>query len=788
MLAHYLKTAFRNVWKYKTQSFTGIFGLAFALACFVPVLYWMRYETSYDGFYPGAENIYRIYTMEKQSGKVNKAASRIVEKKMHEQFPAVEASTAIMIGQENCRTENIQHIQMHLLYADSSFFGVFPQVVVSGNARQPLQILNDMVLTETMAVRLFGDAEKAIGQQVQTKMRASLPPYTVTAVVKDPPANSNFSFDGIIVHDMLKYFSELPEEVQWTRFFMDVYVKFNPRADVGGITEQLRDLASRSGGNEDVELRMMPISDVRHKLNADAPFTLNFIGLFVASGILLLFTAIFNFLNLHLDLFRQRSRELHLRSVNGATGSQLVRQMIFELACSILLALLLAVYLLILVRPAFSGLLNITMDIRPLIYLSAVCGIGVMALMLSFSIILFWRLSHMAMRPQSESQVAGQPVLRRVAVTMQLAVSIVFIIAAAVVMMQMRFVGHKDLGFDRDGIIQLSGFTDYSGKVQEALTRKIAALPQVENITDADFRPQHETNPFTTTADVEWEGKPALEKPTFNLFFTDNRFAETFRLKMMKGKWWDEGQAHKIVLNEEAVRVMGLKEPVGSVIRMPSPADNSNVVEYQVAGVVHDFHTQSLRERIRPTLFMLSPNPCNTLYIHVSPGRELDAIQQISAMLPGIDASLADAHLEPIGQLYDRLNRPEQVGLKMFSILAIVCLLISLFGIYAVASASTLRRRKEVAVRKVVGAEARDIIRMFFREYTLQVIIAGAFALPLAYLTMSKWLQGYAYRTDISWWLLVGVITGVVAVVLITVFGEVLRAANSNPAEVVKSE
>jgi putative ABC transport system permease protein len=134
------------------------------------------------------------------------------------------------------------------------------------------------------------------------------------------------------------------------------------------------------------------------------------------------------------------------------------------------------------------------------------------------------------------------------------------------------------------------------------------------------------------------------------------------------------------------------------------------------------------------------------------------------------------------------LNRSEQTGLKIFAILATVCLLISLFGIYAVATASTQRRRKEIAIRKVSGAEVSDIVRMFFREYTWQVIIAGVIALPLAYYAMFRWLQGYAYRTNIPWWLLAGVITGVIALVLLTVLGQVLKAANSNPAEVVKSE
>lgn len=788
MLIHYFKIAFRNMWKYKTQSLTGIFGLAFGLACFVPAVYWMRYETSYDSFYPDAEHIYRIYAEEKQSGKVNEGVSRILEKKLHEKFPAVEASTVCITEQENCSVEGMPHIRLRTLYTDSTFFGIFPQEFVSGDAKQPLQVLNNIILTETVAVRLFGDVEKAIGQQVQTKMRSSLPPYTVTAVVKDPPPNTNLQFDVIIYHNMLKYFTELPEEAQWTMFFMNLYVKLHPDTDVDKLAEQLRDFTSRLGVNSNIELRMLPISDVRHQLNSDVPFTLNFIGLFVASGMLLLFTALFNFLNLHLDLFRQRIRELRLRTVHGASVGQLVIQMMFELLCAILLALFLACSFVDIARPVFSGMLNIKIEIPQLIQLFFVCGIGVMVLILLIGSIFFWRLSHLSISPQSERKITGKPALRRVAVIMQLAVSIIFIVAALVVMMQMRFVNHKDLGFDSRGMIQLSGFLDYSGKVQGALEHELAAIPQVESITQASFEPRHKADIYTMITEVEWPGKSSFEKPAFNVIYTDSQFAETFRLKMLTGEWWYNGEKQKIVLNEEAAQVMGLSDPEGSIIRIPSFDDTSIIVEYKVAGVINDFHTLSLRNRIQPTIFLPSSQSSNILYVRVAPGQELEAIQRITAILPDIDATLADARLTKVDELYDHLNWSEQVGLKMFSVLATVCLLISLFGIYAVAAAATRRRRKEIAIRKVVGAEVGNIIRMFFREYTLQVITAGVVALPLAYLVMSSWLQGYAYRINISWWLLCGVIVGVVIVILLTVLMQVLKAASSNPAEVVKNE
>jgi putative ABC transport system permease protein len=373
------------------------------------------------------------------------------------------------------------------------------------------------------------------------------------------------------------------------------------------------------------------------------------------------------------------------------------------------------------------------------------------------------------------------------AVTMQLSVSMVFIVAALVVMMQMHFVNQKDLGFDSRGVIQLSGFLDYSGKIQGALERELATIPQIESITQADFEPRHKSDIYTMITDVEWPGKSSFETPAFNVIYTDSRFVETFKLKMVAGEWWHQGETQEIVLNEEAVREMGLSEPEGSIIRIPSIDDASVMVEYKVVGVVNDFHTLSLRNRIQPVIFLPSSQASNILYIRVVPGQDQEVMQKIAAILPGIDATLADARLTPVDELYNHLNWSEQVGLKMFSVLATVCMLISLFGIYAVAAAATSRRRKEIAIRKVVGAEAGNIIRMFLREYTLQVIAAGVVALPLAYLVMSGWLQGYAYRMNIPWWLLGGVIVGVIILILLTVFMQVLKAADSNPSEVIKA-
>jgi putative ABC transport system permease protein len=796
MFTHYLRIAFRNMRKYKTQSITGIFGLAFGLACFVPALYWLRYETSYDSFYPGAEHIYRVYAVEKQSGKVNEQVPGILARKLHEHFPATEAATGFFMEPNNCSTERMPHIRLRMLNTDSTFFRVFRQAFISGDARHPLQTVHDIVLTESVAMRLFGDVEKAIGQHVQSTFYFFNPPYTVTAVVKDPPANTGMPFDAILFSDMLAGIAASPEMYQWVQFNTQMYARFHPLTDVDGLAEQLRDFTSRTGVNDGIELRMLPVGDVRHRLSSGAPFTLSFIRLFVAAGILLLFTALFNFMNLQLDLSRRRLRELRLRTVHGATGGQIVRQMTFELACAILPAMALAGLLVALARPAFSALLDIEMDAAPLLRLFAVCGAGVTALLLLAGAVPFRRLSGMAMRRLSDVKTGRQPALRRMAVVLQLAVSVAFIVAALVVVMQIRFVDRKDLGFDRSGIVQLYGLPPYMrADLRTALIHELEAIPQIETVSAGNFEPRHSASAVEMITQVEWPGKSPDEKPAFNVIPADSRFAETFGLRMLAGEWPGEGATHKVVLNGEAVRAMGLDEPVGAVIRMSiDNVDIDSLKEaYEVAGVVNDFHTLSLRSRVLPTIFRqpLAGSRIvadNILYLHVAPGREQEAIRRVAAVLPGIDPSFADLRLTPLGELYDSFNRAEQAGLKMFSVLAAVCLLISLFGIYAVATAATRRRRREIAIRKVFGAEAGDVLRMFFGEYALQVVIAGALALPPVYLAMSRWLQGYAYRTDIPWWLPAGVIAGVVAVVLLTVLGQVMKAAGSNPAEVVKSE
>lgn len=790
LLRQYLKTGFRVFLKYKIQLSIAILGLAFSLVCFIPTVYWLHYETTYDRFYSDAKEIYRIYAVEKGSGKVNEQVPGLLGNELLKYFPILEATAGFVTEQLDYQTEENDYIQLKTLCVDSAFLNVFQQPCVYGDMKQALQMAGNIVLTETVASRLFGTAEKAIGQKLEHSLSRIFGPCTVTAVVQDSPANTNLPFDAIFNFPALQDASMIMStSEQWQYYNNNLYVKFYPQANSKGFEQQLRNFTSRTNKNTDIELRMLPISDVRHKLNSDQLFTLNFIRLLVISSILLMLSALFNFLNLYLGLFRQRINEFRQRMIHGATSRQIITQMMFELTCVVLSALLIGTFFIFLTRPVASNLLGIVMPTPQLIYFSLLSGLGIMLFVLLFSLIPCWRMNQLITRNMTERKASNQPMLQRIAISFQLAVSIVFIIAASVTMMQMRFINQKDLGFDRGGIIQLYSENMKLDEHKATIKQRLEAIPQIMNISATDYSPDKNA---TVTTEVEWPGKQLHKKPVFQWLFADANFAKTFRLKLIAGRWWEEGQNenHKVVLNEEAVKVMGLSEPIGSIIRMnPFLITNDGVApmeEYEVIGVVNDFHSHSLRSRIHPTIIRTGLE--NIWYIRVVPGQEQEVMQRISSILTDIDIRLTDTRLTLLDEVYDRLDYSEQIGLKLFFILAIVCLSISLFGIYAIARSTTQKRRKEIAIRKIFGADIQNVVRMFVCEYSLLVVFAAAVALPIAHYVMYRWLHGYAYHTNIPWWLPVMVFTGSITLVLFTVLGQVLKAAGSNPAKVIKSE
>lgn len=786
------KIAIHNLLRFKTQAYIALFGLAFALSCFVPALYWIYYETTYDSFYPNAELIYRVVLQEKQSGKVNERVPGILGKELVKQFPEIEFSSDFISEQLDYNDiEKTNYIQLNTICADTAFLRVFPQRSIIGDVDQALQVPGNMALTESVAIRLFGSAEKAIGQKLENQLSRIFGPCTVIAVVKNTELNTNLPFDALLNYPALQDASMImPESEQWNYFNNNLYVKVHSHIDIDRLAMQLRDFTSQKKVNPDIELKILPISKVRHGLSSNLLFTLNFIRLMVTAGALLMFSALFNFLNLFIGLFRERTHEFRQRIIYGATNNRLILQMMFEQTAFASIALLLGGYLIFLFMPSLANLLNIPVNTPLLLRFFIFSSLSVILCLIFMSIVPYWNLIRVVKSDLSIKKTSKQTSLQRIALSLQLAVCIVFIVSVSVIMIQIHYVSRKDLGFNLNGVIQLYSTNAKLENDKPALMQKLESMPKIVNITTTSFEPRQNPQMNLMTSEVEWPQKDVSYKPVFQWIPVGVNFAETFGLELSKGRWWMENEKNKIVINEEAVRIMRLDNPIGTIIRMSpfliSSDGMASMEEYEIVGVVKNFHSLSFRNPIYPSI--LRPGMEDIWYVRVAPGQEQEVIHQINSILQDIDPRLTDCRLTTLKELYERLNYSERVGLKLFSILAMVSLFISIFGIYAVTTTATLRRRKEIAIRKITGAQTEDIVNMFLNEYMKLVFVANLIALPLAYYVMQRWLQGYAYHVDIPLWLLGVIFGGITSIVLFTVLLQVWRAANGNLSEVIKNE
>ena len=300
-LKFYLRIILRLTWKYKTRSMVGLFGLVFGLACLVPATYWLRYETSYDSTYPDADRLYRVYTYDKEAGKDNELVSGILSRELGKRIPALANSTLFFIEPTDYKTASEPFVRLRTLFTDSTFLKVFPQRFIAGDAYAPLAVENQIVLTESVAKRLYGGAEAAIGQSLQSiGLTQSDPPYMVVAVVKDPPRATNLPFDAFLAHNQIslqKNYEDASGKAIWSFATLRMYARLPEGADPEELTERTRLFPAEAHANKELEVRLLPIKDERYHLNSDVPFTLGFIQLFVIAGLLLLTSALFNFLN-----------------------------------------------------------------------------------------------------------------------------------------------------------------------------------------------------------------------------------------------------------------------------------------------------------------------------------------------------------------------------------------------------------------------------------------------------------------------------------------------------------
>jgi len=794
MLRNYFKIAFRNLWRHRVFSLINILGLTVGMtACFLIFLY-VHFEMSYDSIHSKADRTYRIICDIKTPTETIKAGGPSWAVGPHlttGDFPQIEASVRTTDDELLVRKGNVKYQEMNSLYADSSFFQVFDFKLLKGNPRTVLNEPLNIVFSESAAKKYFGNSDP-VGQTVLLTGDGFT--AKVTGIMQDLPENSTIKADMLVSMNTITRKLNPTLNDQWGNYGNTTYVLLRPGASPDALTKQLPAFLEKMNGTEMKQLNMYPtlmlekLRDVYLRSTRGDSKTGNITNVYIFSivAIFILLIACFNFINLTTARSAERAKEVGIRKVVGAGKRQLTVQFIGESIMICLIAFLITLGMTAILLPSFNLLAGKTISTgifqNPafigILFIASI-GIGLLAGIYPALVLSSFK-PVAVLKGRFATGVKGI-LLRKSLVIAQFTISIALIISTIIVYNQMNFMRDQDLGFSKDQMMVINSNGD---PAKETFMHAVKEIPNVSGVTMSSSVPGGgNMGAYSKIQNVKGE----MQIANLDLYFVDFDYLKQFDIKMAAGRMFsrdfmtDTTQA--MVLNEAAVKMFGYHSPKDAVGRDFSQWGRTG----KIIGVMKDFHFKSLQQEIKPLSMRIEPTGCNLIAIKVSPNRLPATISAIenkwNTLIPARPFSYYF-----LDEYFDRQYRAEQRFGKLFLNFAILAIIISCLGLLGLASYSTMQRTREIGIRKVLGATVPNIVNLLSRDFLKLVIVAIIIASPIAWFAMHKWLQDFAYRIPIAWWVFLVAALLAACIALFTVSFQAIKAAVSNPVKSLRSE
>ncbi|MDR1274300.1 MAG: ABC transporter permease [Odoribacteraceae bacterium] len=779
MLKHYLKIAARSILKDKGYSTVNIIGLSIAVACCFLLIFWVKFELSYESCYPNAGRIYRLMTEEqREEGKHYNAWIRpAISDQIKETFPQIEATTF-------CHPETLPFVETGaeegdgimamLLTTQEDYLRIFAFEYVEGSPRNVIQS-NGCIMTEETARKFFGN-QSAIGKTVHFGHGSDK--HKVAAVVK-MPANTEIRFDILDPSGRIRYgihYIMLKKGQKMTR----------------ALEEQLAGFLA-AGGDTEKQIRVQPIEEIHLHAPAstNAAGRLNQIYLFSLAALLILVVAIINYVNTSIARALNRVKEVGVRKVTGAGRRQLVTRFLFESFILSFIAILLALALTKLCFTAFSEAMGnriaFGFDGMTVVIALVVCALvslmsgGYAAFYLSsFDPVYILR---------GASKTGSKERLRKTLMGLQFFLSISILTCTLVIYKQINAIFNAETGVNRENVIVLGTSLWY--KVEDFIK---VIKNENPNILDATIASSAPYNVQWNYSGVSWEGSDELVKNMeFSQIFCDHHYADVFGLQLANGEfippgltWWSDAtpQSYNIVINETFQRLMGEENPIGLTVNY------GYGMKGKIIGIAKDFNFKPLRSSVAPLIISFNPEACSVVYIKTTGQDRQATLDYILAKYKEMKPKYANRPVmhRTTDEEYNNIYRDELRTAKMLSYFSGISFFLSLIGVISMISLMIEKRTKEIAIRKINGARVRDVILLFTRDITGVALVASLVAVPVCFAIMYNWLLGYVYRTTLDWWIFVGVPALVILVTGAIIAVQVRSAARKNPVESLRNE
>jgi len=807
MLKNYMKIALRNFFKHKGFSFINVFGLAVGIACCLLILLFVVDELSYDKYHEKADRIYRagLYGFIGGNEFNGVVTASPMAQTLVEEYPEVEAATrARNFGFPVFRYADKVFSEERVFWVDPGFFDVFTVPFIQGDQTTALNEPLSIVLTHSMASKYFGN-EDPMGKTINADQRRD---YLVTGVVEDAPKNTHFHYDFLaalstyedsrsqfwVSNNYYTYFvlreGTSPEAFEnKMEDLVKKYVAPQIQAAAGISLEQFYE----SGGEYSYFIQPMTDIHLRSHLefevepNGDISYV--YIFSIIALGILLV--ACINFVNLATARSSTRAREVGVRKTLGSNRPQLIRQFLAETILTSLLAVLAALLLVQLFLPIFNNLTGKQVAIPYLdnvytipLLVGLVVVIGLLAgLYPAFFVAAFDPVAVLKTETPGSLKKSN---MRNVLVVFQFTVSIVLIVGTLVVQRQLNYIQNKNLGFNKEQIVIVKKTDDLSDRLR-TFKQELLNNPNILGATNTStlFGSNFGNSAFRL---AEESGEDTHLLWTF---FSDADFVQTYQIEMAAGRYFEEGREadnQAVVINETAVRELGLEDPVDAQI---VALGNTQAQEQRlnIIGVVKDFHFESLHTQIRPMIIAMYGEGNRGRFVSVRIGPE--NIRETMGFIENTWRKFAlnqEFEFEFMDDYFGRVYENEQRTGRIFLYFSILAIFIASMGLFGLASFVTTQRTKEIGIRKVLGASDSQIVALLSTQFAKWVLLGNLLAWPIAYVLMRNWLRQFAYRGGISIFSFLGASAIVLIFALLTVSTQTLKAASANPASSLKYE
>lgn len=791
MLQNFFKTTLRNAWRNKGNSFLNIAGLAIGIACAGLIFLWVEAELGYDRFNAKKDQLYYvmmnqdydkgIFTHGSTPGPLGPA--------MHLQMPGIA---------HTCRSSDDLEYPLFAVgdrsfyaggkYAEPSLFSMFTIPFVEGNPKNAFSQLHSLVITERTAKKFFGNEKTVVGKIIRMDNRQD---YVISGVVKDLPENSSLQFEWVAPFDIFE--QAHTGLAGWGNFGISTYAELQPGADVSAINKQLYNAIQQREPGSIGHPFLFSMNDWHLRANfvngKQDGGQIRYVRLFSLIAWIILFIACINFMNLSTARSEKRAREVGVRKVLGAEKKNLVAQFIGEALFMSLLATVAAVVIMSLTLPAFNTLVQKQLlmgfgnpvHIAAMLIIIAVCGLVAG----SYPSLYLSAFNHVFVLKGVKLETGSAALIRRGLVVLQFTISIALIIATIIIYQQLQHVKSRELGFNKDNLIELN--------VQGDMLKKLTAIKQdllntgnIENTALTDHSTIYGGN---NTGGIKWQGKDPAAQVLISVRAVSPEFLSTSGMTLLRGRdFYSNASADSlhVVITESLEKLMGGGSAVGKTIQ--SNNETNDYATYTVVGVVKDYVYGNMYGKADPVVFFCLPQYASNMYIRVKPNTDIEKdIAQIQAVIKKNNPSYPFAY-QFVDEQFNNMFQSEMLISKLSRVFATLAIVISCLGLFGLAAYTAERRTKEIGIRKVLGASVTGITALLSADFLKLVVMAALIAFPLAWWVMNSWLQGYPYRITISWWVFAaaGVLSVLIAVA--TISFQSIKAALMNPVKSLRAE